>query len=58
MLEGFIGGLIVAFILSLFGVDKMLIEVIQPFFTAVTLTKSHYYLAFAIIGLIGGAFNR
>lgn len=54
MLGGFISGLIVAWILSLFGVDHMLIDVIQPF-TAITLTTSHYYIFFALLGALGGA---
>lgn len=58
MLGGFIGGLIVAFILSLFGVNVMILEVAQPFMKAVTLTNSHYYILFGLIGLIGGAFSR
>ncbi|MDA3732369.1 hypothetical protein PBV87_12810 [Niameybacter massiliensis] len=57
MLEGFIGGLIVAWLLSLFGVDHMVLEVCQTF-TEVQLTTSFYYIGFALIGLIGGAFKR
>lgn len=57
MLGGFIGGLIVAWILSLFGVDAMILEVVQPFVETVKLTNSHYYVAFGLIGLIGGAFS-
>jgi hypothetical protein len=58
MLEGFVGGLIVAFILSLFCVDEMIIEVLQPFVKTVTLTGSHYYIMFGLIGLIGGALGK
>ncbi|WP_154668796.1 hypothetical protein [Niameybacter massiliensis] len=57
MLEGFIGGLIVAWLLSLFGVDHMVLEVCQTF-TEVQLTTSFYYIGFALIGLIGGAFKK
>lgn len=57
MLGGFISGLIVAWILSLFGVDQMLIEVIQPF-TNVILTSSHYYILFALIGTLGGSISN
>lgn len=56
MLDGFITGLVVAWILSLFGVDKMVVEVLQPF-TKVLLTSSHYYMGFALIGLIGAALS-
>lgn len=58
MLGGFCGGLIVAWILSLFGIDQMIIEVFQPFVNTVQLSLSHYYIAFALIGLIGGAITR
>lgn len=54
MLGGFISGLIVGWILSLFGVDHMLIDVIQPF-TDIILTSSHYYIFFALIGTLGGS---
>ena len=58
MLGGFIGGLFVAWILSLFHVNVMIIDVVQPFVKTVVLTNSHYYIAFGLIGLIGGAFTR
>lgn len=58
MLSGFVGGLIVAWILSWFGVNTLLISVFQPFVTQVILTNAHYYVAFALIGLIGGAIGR
>lgn len=57
MLDGFVGGLIVAWILSLFDVDSMVLEVCQSF-TDIQLTTSYYYIGFALIGLIGGAFKR
>lgn len=56
MLDGFVGGLIVAWILTWFDVDLMVIEVIQPFID-IQLTTSHYYILIATIGLIGGAFS-
>lgn len=58
MLDGFIGGLIVALILSLFNVNDMIIEVLQPYVRHVVLTNSHYYVLFGLIGLIGGAFSK
>jgi len=58
LLEGFIGGLITAWILSWFGVNHMLITVMQPYFHGVTLTDAHYYIAFAFIGLIGEAYTH
>lgn len=57
MLDGFVGGLIVAWILSLFNVDSMVLEVCQSF-TDIQLTTSYYYIGFALIGLIGGAFKK
>lgn len=56
ILDGFVEGLIVAWILTWFDVDLMVLEVIQPFIN-VRLTTSHYYILIATIGLIGGAFS-
>lgn len=58
MLGGFVGGLLVAWILSWFGVDHMMITAIQPFIKGVTLTWAHYYLAFAVVGLVGELLRR
>ena len=58
MLGGFISGLIVAWILSLFGVNGIILEIAQPFIKTIHLTNSHYYILFGLIGLIGGAFNN
>lgn len=57
MISGFISGMITAFILSLFGVDHMFIEVMQNFTLGLPLTTSHYYMFFGFIGLLGGAFR-
>ena len=57
MLDGIIGGLIVAWVLSLFGVDEICINVLQPFIRGITLTTDHFYFAFGIIGLIAWIFN-
>lgn len=51
MFGGFIEGLPVAFILALFNVNDMLIEVWQPY-SKINLTDSHYYLFFGILGII------
>lgn len=56
ILDGFVGGLFVAWILTWFDVDLMVLEVIQPFID-IQLTTSHYYILIAMIGLIGGAFS-
>lgn len=55
MLGGFCSGLIVAWILSFFGVNEIMIEIIQPLVKEIILTDAHYYLFFALIGLIGCA---
>jgi len=57
MLGGFVGGLFTAWILTWFGIDNMLLEVLQPH-VELTLELSHYYVAFGLIGLVGGAFNN
>lgn len=57
MLDGIAEGLVVAWILSCFDIHNMLIEVVQPFID-VNLTISHYYIAFAAIGMIGRLFHK
>ncbi|WP_154668841.1 hypothetical protein [Niameybacter massiliensis] len=49
--------MLVAWILTWFDVDIMMLEVIQPFMN-IELTTSHYYILIAMIGLVGGAFNK
>lgn len=51
--ESVLGGLLFAWILTWFKVDKMLIEVLQPFIE-ITLTKSTYYCFFVLLGIIIG----
>ena len=57
MLGGFVSGIIVAWLLSCFNVDKMVLEVVQPF-VSMPLTTSHYYVAFGLIGLVSGIFSN
>lgn len=57
MLNGVVSGLIIAWLLSLFGVDTMFIETVQTF-VVFEVTVGFYYLVFAIIGLIGGLVKR
>lgn len=57
MLFGFIGGLIVAFILSLFSLDNMIIQMVSEVFNK-SISSATYYAIFGIIGLIGGAFRK
>lgn len=51
MILGFIGGLIIAWILTSFNIDKMILEVFQPF-TQIELTTSFYYIGFGFLGLL------
>lgn len=53
MIEGIIYGLIGAWFLSLFGVDNIFIEALQPF-VKFTLTTSHYYFVFGFVGMVYG----
>lgn len=57
MLGGVAWGLVVALILSLFGFNDFAITAVQPFVPNVELVDAHYYVAFALIGLVGGAFH-
>jgi len=50
-MDGIIEGLIAAWILSLFRVELIFIDVIQDF-VKFEITTSHYYFIFAVIGLI------
>lgn len=43
MLDIIVESLLIGFILSLFGLDDMLIKVFQPLFPNTILTSSHYY---------------
>lgn len=45
-------GLLLAWFLSLFGVDRMVVEVLQSFMPGINITVSHYYILFALLGLI------
>ena len=54
MLSGLIEGLIVAWILVQFDVDKFCIEVLQPFVDQCELTTNHFYFVLGFIGFISG----
>lgn len=58
MLRGIVVGLIVAYILSLFGVNVIILEAVQPFIKTVILTNSQYYVFFGLVGLISGMFTK
>ncbi|MDZ5254180.1 hypothetical protein [Clostridium sp. LIBA-8841] len=51
MLSGLLGGLFVAWILSLFDFDSMVINSIHEVFD-IEVSKDLYYVIFALIGLI------
>lgn len=57
MLDGIISGLLVAWVLSWFNIHNMLIDVLQPYIN-LDLTINHYYVAFLVIGMIGGLLHR
>lgn len=57
MLEGLVSGLLVAAILSCFGIDQMFVEVIQPLIAEMEITASHFYAFIALIGMVGGIFS-
>lgn len=48
-------GLLLAWFLSIFGVDRMVVEVLQSFMPGIKFTVSHYYILFVILGLIYNA---
>ncbi len=55
MLSGLVEGLIVAWILVQFDVDKICIEVfLQPLVNQCELTTSHFYFVLGFIGFISG----
>ena len=56
MLGGFVSGLIVAWILSWFNVDSMIINSAREMFQA-SMSISSYYVCFGLLGAISGAFR-
>ena len=55
-MEYIIEALITACILTWFDIDKIFIEVVQPFMK-VEITTSHFYFIFACIGIVYGLIN-
>lgn len=53
MIIGILYGLLCGWILALFNVDDICIEVLQPFISF-ELTTTHYYFVFGLVGLIYG----
>lgn len=56
-MSSIIDALLIAWILTWFDIDDMFIEVLQPLFKNITLTSSHFYLLFLIIGIIVAIFK-
>ena len=57
MLSGIVYGLITAWILSWFQIDKIFVHIVQPFIQHITITVDHYYFVFGCIGCIEGAIS-
>ena len=53
MIGGILYGLLCGWILTLFNVDNIYIEVLQPIVPFV-LTTSHYYFVFGFVGIVYG----
>jgi hypothetical protein len=53
MVDGLIGGLLLAFFLSMFGFDNICVDFVKEIFNK-TITNSTYYMVFAILGIIFG----
>lgn len=53
MIGGILYGLLCGWILALFNVDNICIEVLQPIVPFV-LTAAHYYFVFGVVGIIYG----
>lgn len=53
IIDGLVYGLVSALILSIFRVDDIFIDSLQPFVHDIELTSDHFYLAFACLGAIG-----
>lgn len=57
MMGGILYGLLCGWILALFHVDDICVEVLQPFVSFV-LTTAHYYFVFGICGLTYGIIHN
>ncbi len=57
MIGGLIVGLIVGWIVSLFGGDQLIIKGVEEL-TNNSITSAGYYTIFAIIGLLGGVLKN
>jgi hypothetical protein len=57
MLGGLLVGLVVGWVVSLFGGDQLIIQGIREI-TGNSITSAGYYTIFAIIGLLGGVLKN
>jgi ABC-type uncharacterized transport system permease subunit len=57
MLSGFVGGLITAWILTIFDIDDILIGFFKETFKK-SISINTYYVAFGILGMIAGLFGK
>ncbi|WP_409227001.1 hypothetical protein [Gudongella sp. SC589] len=57
MLGGLVVGLVVGWIVSLFGGDVLIMNGIREL-TGNSVSSAGYYTIFAIIGLLGGVFKK
>lgn len=57
MIIGILYGFLCGWILALFNVDDICIEVLQPFISF-KLTTTHYYFVFGVVGLIYGIIHN
>lgn len=57
MLSGLIFGIVIGWLVSLFGGDTLLINGITEL-TGNNITSAGYYTIFAIIGLVGGVLKK
>lgn len=57
MIIGILYGLLCGWILTLFNVDNICIEVLQPFISS-ELTTVHYYFVFGLVGLTYGIIHN
>lgn len=54
MLSGIVTGIITAWFLAVFDVDKFCIDIMQSFVKNIKLQTKHFYFVFGALGLIGG----
>ena len=57
MFGGLIGGIFVAWFLSLFGVNNLIIRGLHELI-GISISNAGYYTIFAIIGVFGGAIKK